>query len=123
MSLQRLPKILGYVKSKKLDKGVSLCNNFRNLNQVKEIYGSQEKWMASVVEDMQDTANRFNTNITLSTGFLKRMEETKFTSDKIQGGRYIKPDYSEFEGTIPEDKDISDCLPQMLEILIVDTNN
>ena len=120
MSQYRLPKVLGYIKSNNLRKGFPIINELRQLREVEAHYESEQGWMQAKVADLQNLANKHNNNITLSKGFLKRMQEASFASPQIVKGRYIQPDYSIYKDALPEGKDVADCVPEFIEIVITD---
>lgn len=120
MKTQKLPKVLCYIGRNEHNKGMALSNNFKTLADLQEDYTDEQEWMESLVEDMQLTANRFNTQVILSKGLIKRMQATAFSSDKIQDGCYVKPDYSEYEKLLPEGLSEEERLTELLNLVATD---
>ncbi len=104
MSEHRLLKVLGHTKLEMITKykypenttetkvfSMTLVNSSRNINKAISKYGSEESWAEHVLDEMQKLSNENEVNITLSKGFLKKLESLEISTNIIQNGRYVKP--------------------------------
>ena len=83
--------VVGYIKSFPRKKAIVL--NYPEEYIYRNMYDSQEAYEASVIRDIQDTANQKRKTVVLTDTYIKTLAISTLSNPSIIKGKYIKPNY------------------------------
>ncbi len=81
--------IIGFIKTFPKKKAIVL--NYPEENIYRDMYDTKEAYEASVIRDIQDTANLNKRTVVLTEDYLKTLSATTLSNPCIIKGKYIKP--------------------------------